>query len=114
MIAPSITSYFRYPDHRASVSIYNFTWTSLDYHSDSLNIHVTRYQIVIVETSSMAIVMSNFTQSSETTAVISLPSCESQTCRARVRAELSDGSFTSYSFCVRIEHQFILQTSKWE
>ena len=105
--APIITGYFRYPGHGILVSLYNFTWQSLDCHSS-----IAQYQIEFVETCSMTPVMAYSTGSNQTSAVISFSSCEGGNCYARVRAELNDGSFTEYSLCVLIKHQFFLQTSK--
>ena len=58
--------------------------------------------------------IATFTGSNETSALVAIPAlCVNQTCHVRLRAETSTCLFTSYSYCVLLDHQILNYESKY-
>ena len=98
---PSVTGYSR--PHGISVSSYKFTWKSARCQDGS----ILQYQLQFTESCSTTLPVILITGSNKTSTIVVIPSCSAMDCYVRVRAELSDGSFTDYSTCVLINNQFV-------
>lgn len=102
---PKITGIYRY--RGILVPVYNVTWQSFSCQFRD----ITQYQIQFAERCPVTGVMTLSTGSNQTSAVISIPSCEIGRCYVRVRAQLLNGSFSDYSACVLITHQLFQHES---
>ena len=92
------------------MSTYNIAWKFTA--SCVENADVIQYQIQFVEDCLTRRIVTVSTGSNKTTALIVIPSCTDESCYVRVRAELSDTSFTDYSPCVRINNSLMEYESK--
>lgn len=104
--SPSVIGYSR--PHGVLVSSYKFTWKSARCNDDG----IVQYQIQFTESCSTMQPVTVLTGNNRTSTIVVIPSCAATDCYFRVRAELTDGSFTDYSTCAVISNQFLEHESK--
>ena len=102
--SPSITGYSR--PNGASVSLFKFILKSAACNNGS----ILQYQLQYAESCSRRLPATILTGNNKTSAIVAIPSCTPMDCYVRVRAELSDGSFTDYSPCIVIINQLVMQS----
>ena len=66
---------------------------------------IVQYEVQFTESCLSSQPLTVLTGNNRTSATVVIPSCSVTDCYARVRAELTDGTFTDYSACVLINNQ---------
>ena len=103
--SPSIIGYSWTRPHGASVSLFEFTLKSAACNNGS----ILQYQLQYTESCSARLPATILTGNNKTSTTVAIPSCTAMDCYVRVRAELSDGSFTDYSSCALINNQLFME-----
>lgn len=90
------------------MSTYNLTWQSAACDS------VVQYQIQVAGgcTTGSTQPLTILTGNTKMTALLIIPSCN-MNCYLRIRAEMSDSSYTDYSSCVIIDNHLMEHQSMW-
>ena len=90
------------------MSSYKVTWKSFGCHDGS----IVQYQVQYTESCSTTQPVTILTGNNKTSTTVVIPSCSVTDCYVRVRAVLTDGSFTYYSPCVAINNQMNVYSSE--
>ena len=92
------------------MSTYNLTWQSAACDSAS----VVQYQIQVAGgcTTGSTQPLTILTGNTKMTALLIIPSCN-MNCYLRIRAKMSDSSYTDYSSCVIIDNHLMEHQSMW-